>query len=141
VHCPIRVPFHQQLQPKKVNVQPYSFRKPSRQSAIGGRSSMGAPAHRRCTCFCVVCRAVTQCLFCCCCAAAYVTTARTHPRTYVGCCEELKEKEEGTKSSVRPKEELSLSAETKYSAAKNHRIFGFGRIFGTFLYFRPKFGS
>jgi hypothetical protein len=26
-------------------------------------------------------------------------------------------------------------------AAKNHRIFGFGRIFGTFVYFRPKFGS
>jgi hypothetical protein len=43
--------------------------------------------------------------------------------------------------SVRPKQEFSLSAETEYSAAKNHQIFGFGRIFGTFLYFRPKFVS
>jgi hypothetical protein len=28
--------------------------------------------------------------------------------------------------SVRPKQEFSLSAETEYSAANNHRIFGFG---------------
>jgi hypothetical protein len=41
-------------------------------------------------------------------------------------------------SSVRPKQEFSLSAETEYSAAKFHRIFGFGRIFGTFTYFWPK---
>jgi hypothetical protein len=41
-------------------------------------------------------------------------------------------------ASVRPKQEFSLSAETEYSAAKNHRIFGFGRIFGTFTFFRPK---
>jgi hypothetical protein len=34
--------------------------------------------------------------------------------------------------SVRPKQEFSLLAETEYSAAKIHRIFGFGRIFGTF---------
>jgi hypothetical protein len=34
--------------------------------------------------------------------------------------------------------EFSLLAETEYSAAKNHRIFGFGQIFGTFTYFRPK---
>jgi hypothetical protein len=40
--------------------------------------------------------------------------------------------------SVRPKQDFSLSAETEYSAAKNHRIFGFVRIFGTFIYFRPK---
>jgi hypothetical protein len=40
--------------------------------------------------------------------------------------------------SVRPKKEFSISAETEYSAAKNHRIFGFGRIFGTVSYFRPK---
>jgi hypothetical protein len=37
-----------------------------------------------------------------------------------------------------PKQEFSLSAETEYSAAKIHRIFGFGRIFGTFTYFGPK---
>jgi hypothetical protein len=43
-----------------------------------------------------------------------------------------------TKSSVRLKQEFSLSAETEYSAAKNHQIFGFGRIFSTFTYFRPK---
>jgi hypothetical protein len=41
-------------------------------------------------------------------------------------------------TSVRPKQELSLSAETEYSAAKIHRIFGFGQIFGTFTFFRPK---
>jgi hypothetical protein len=41
-------------------------------------------------------------------------------------------------TSVRPKQEFSLSAETEHSAAKKHRIFGFGRIFGTFTYFRPK---
>jgi hypothetical protein len=43
--------------------------------------------------------------------------------------------------SVRPKQELSLSAKTEYSAAQNHQIFGFGRIFGTFLFFRPKVGN
>jgi hypothetical protein len=31
---------------------------------------------------------------------------------------------------VRPEQEFSLSAETEYSAAKNHRTFGFGHIFG-----------
>jgi hypothetical protein len=40
--------------------------------------------------------------------------------------------------SDRPKQEFSLSSETEYSAAKNHQIFGFGRIYGTFIYFRPK---
>jgi hypothetical protein len=40
--------------------------------------------------------------------------------------------------SVRPKQEFWLSAENEYSAAKNHRIFGFGRIFGSFHDFRPK---
>jgi hypothetical protein len=38
----------------------------------------------------------------------------------------------------RPKQEFSLSAETECSAAKNHRVFGFDQIFGTFLYFWPK---
>jgi hypothetical protein len=41
-------------------------------------------------------------------------------------------------TSVRPKQEFSHSAETEYSAAENHRIFGFGRIFGTFPNFWPK---
>jgi hypothetical protein len=41
-------------------------------------------------------------------------------------------------ASVRPKQEFSLSAETEYSAAKIHRIFGFGRIFGVNTKFRPK---
>ena len=40
--------------------------------------------------------------------------------------------------SVLPKQEFSLSAETEYSAAINHRIFGFGRIFGNFPDFRTK---
>jgi hypothetical protein len=40
--------------------------------------------------------------------------------------------------SVRPKQEFQPSAEIEYLAAKNHRIFGFGRIFGPFTYFRPK---
>jgi hypothetical protein len=40
-----------------------------------------------------------------------------------------------TASSVRQKQEFSLSAETEYSAAPNQRIFG------TLLYFRPKFCS
>jgi hypothetical protein len=40
-----------------------------------------------------------------------------------------------TPTSVRPKQEFSLSAETECSAAKNHRIFGI------FLYSWQKFGS
>jgi hypothetical protein len=40
--------------------------------------------------------------------------------------------------SFRPKQEFQPSAETEYSIAKNHRIFGFGRTFGTFSYSRPK---
>jgi hypothetical protein len=40
--------------------------------------------------------------------------------------------------SDRPKPLFSFSAKIEYSAAKLHRMFGFGRTFSTFSYFRPK---